>query len=47
MARFGYFILGGIVGAIGALFMAPRSGEETRAIVADKATSIASDAQTQ
>jgi gas vesicle protein len=37
MARFGSFILGGIIGAGVALLFAPRSGEETRALVAEKA----------
>ncbi len=37
MGKLGSFLLGGIVGAGLALLFAPRSGEETRALVADKA----------
>lgn len=37
MARIGSFIIGGIVGAAAALLVAPKTGEETRAFVADKA----------
>ncbi|MDR3037172.1 MAG: YtxH domain-containing protein [Coriobacteriales bacterium] len=37
MGRFGSFLLGGIVGAGVALLFAPRNGEETRALVAEKA----------
>lgn len=32
-----YFILGGVIGAITALLLAPRSGEETRKLIAGKA----------
>jgi gas vesicle protein len=32
-----YFILGGFIGAITALLLAPRSGEETRKLLASKA----------
>ncbi|MDR0347850.1 MAG: YtxH domain-containing protein [Coriobacteriales bacterium] len=37
MGRLGCFLLGGAVGAGIALLFAPRSGEETRALVAEKA----------
>ena len=37
MGRLGYFVLGGVVGAGIALLFAPRTGEETRALVAEKA----------
>lgn len=45
MNKFGTFVCGGIVGAIGALLLAPRSGEETRTLMADQANNIASTAQ--
>lgn len=35
--KFGMFLIGGVVGAVAALLAAPRSGAETRAMVADKA----------
>jgi gas vesicle protein len=37
MGKFGSFILGGAIGAGLAFLFAPRSGEETRALVAEKA----------
>jgi gas vesicle protein len=37
MARFGSFLLGGVIGAGIALLFAPRTGEETRALIAEKA----------
>jgi len=37
MGKFVSFLLGGLVGATAALLFAPRSGEETRALVAEKA----------
>ena len=43
--RFGSFIIGGIVGAAAALLYAPRTGEETRAYVADKANEAWGSAQ--
>ena len=43
--KFGVFVFGGLVGAIAALLCAPRSGEETRAMVADKANSVWGEAQ--
>ena len=43
--KFGVFLIGGAVGAIAALLAAPRSGRETRAMVADKANAVLDDAQ--
>lgn len=43
--RFGAFIIGGIAGAVAALLFAPRSGADTRAMVAEKANSVLGDAQ--
>ena len=43
--KFGAFLFGGVVGAIAALLCAPRSGEETRAMVADKANTVWGEAQ--
>ncbi|MDR0350592.1 MAG: YtxH domain-containing protein, partial [Coriobacteriales bacterium] len=37
MGRLGSFLLGGAIGAGVALLFAPRSGEETRALIAEKA----------
>ena len=37
MGKVGSFLLGGLVGAGVALILAPRSGEETRALIAEKA----------
>ncbi len=34
--KFGVFIIGGVVGAVAALLAAPRTGVETRAMVADR-----------
>lgn len=39
--KFGMFLIGGVVGAVAALLAAPRSGAETRAMVADKAGEFA------
>ena len=44
--RLGWFVFGGAVGAVIALLYAPRSGEETRAIVADKAADLLGQGQT-
>ncbi len=43
--RFGTFILGGLVGTIVGLLVAPRTGKETRAMVAERASSFLGDAQ--
>ncbi|MBQ9069579.1 MAG: YtxH domain-containing protein [Eggerthellaceae bacterium] len=43
--RIGFFIIGGIVGAAAALLYAPRTGEETRAYMADKANEAWGNAQ--
>ncbi len=43
--KFGVFIIGGVVGAVAALLAAPRTGVETRAMVADKANQFMGDAQ--
>ncbi len=45
MARFGTFIIGGLVGAVAALLYAPRKGEETRNMVAEKANEAWAEAQ--
>ena len=37
MKRFSWFLFGGAFGALLGLLVAPRSGEETRALIADKA----------
>ncbi|MEJ2589329.1 MAG: YtxH domain-containing protein [Deltaproteobacteria bacterium] len=36
-ARFKYFLFGGVVGAVTALLFAPKSGKETRDLIATKA----------
>lgn len=43
--KFGMFLAGGLVGAAIALLYAPRSGDETRAIVSDKVNNVWGDAQ--
>jgi gas vesicle protein len=43
--KFGWFLAGGALGAVGALFLAPRSGQEARQYVAQHAGTIATDAQ--
>lgn len=45
MARIGSFIVGSVVGAVAALLVAPKTGEETRAFVADKANEAWGNAQ--
>jgi gas vesicle protein len=45
MKRFGWFIAGGALGAIGALLLAPRSGQETREYVVQRAGGFVGDAQ--
>lgn len=43
MKKLGMFVLGGAVGAVAALMVAPRPGDETRAIVTDWASSNLGD----
>ena len=43
MKKLGAFVLGGAVGAVAALLVAPRPGDETRAIVTDWASSNLGD----
>ena len=43
--KLGYFLLGGAVGAIAALLCAPRTGVETRAVVADRLNTAWNGAQ--
>jgi gas vesicle protein len=43
--KFGWFLAGGALGAVGALFLAPRSGQEARQYIAQRAGTIATDAQ--
>ncbi len=43
--KLGFFLAGGAIGAVAALLCAPRTGEETRAIVAEKANAAWGDAQ--
>lgn len=43
--RLGTFIIGGLVGAVAALLYAPRKGEETRNMVAEKANEMWGEAQ--
>lgn len=43
--KLGFFLAGGAIGAVAALLCAPRTGEETRAIVAEKANTAWGDAQ--
>ncbi len=43
--KFGAFIAGGIIGAVGALLIAPRPGRETRAMVCDMANDMIGGAQ--
>ena len=45
MGKFGPFILGGLLGAAAALLYTPRTGEEMRAVVADKANEAWGQAQ--
>ena len=45
MGRIISFVLGGAIGAVGALLLAPRSGEETRNMVADQASNAMNNAQ--
>ncbi len=45
MGRFGSFLIGGLLGATIALLLAPRSGEETRAMVGERLNNAWDDAQ--
>lgn len=45
MNKFVTFLFGGAIGACAALLLAPRSGAETRNLVADQANNFASNAQ--
>ena len=40
MNKFMWMIVGGIAGAIGGILLTPRSGEETRNIVAEQAEKV-------
>ncbi len=40
MPKLGPFIAGGIVGAVAALLYAPRTGEQTRALVSEKVSAV-------
>ena len=40
MNKFMWMIVGGIAGAIGGILLTPRSGEETRNIVAEQAEKL-------
>ena len=41
----GWFFLGGVIGAVAALLMAPRTGRETREILAERGNEVAKRAQ--
>ena len=43
--KFGAFLAGGLAGAVVALLYAPRSGQETRAMVTDKMSAAWGEAQ--
>lgn len=43
--KIGAFLLGGVVGAVVGILLAPRSGEETRTMIADKANDVWGEAQ--
>ncbi|MBR5259304.1 MAG: YtxH domain-containing protein [Eggerthellaceae bacterium] len=45
MARIGTFVIGALAGAVTALLFAPRKGEETRQMVADRAGAAWGEAQ--
>ena len=49
MDKFGYFttgvIIGGVAGGVAALMLSPRTGEENRQLVADYASTVATNAQ--
>ena len=44
--KLGFFLAGGVIGAAAALLYAPRTGAETRALVAEKANEAMGQAQT-
>lgn len=43
--KFGYFLIGSLVGAVATLLAAPRVGEQTRAKVAERANAVVGDAR--
>lgn len=45
MGRIKAFLLGGLIGAGAALILAPQAGEQTRAMVAEKAGALAGEAK--
>lgn len=45
MAKIGSFITGAAIGALAALLLAPQAGEQTRALVAEKANAVAGEAK--
>lgn len=45
MGKFGSFVTGAALGALAALLLAPQSGEQTRAFVAEKANAVAGEAK--
>ena len=45
MSRIGTFITGAAIGALAALLLAPKTGEQSRALVTEKASSIAGEAK--
>ena len=45
MSKIGPFITGAAIGALAALLFAPQAGEKTRALVAEKANAVASEAK--
>lgn len=45
MGKFKWFLVGGALGAGAALALTPKTGEETRALVAEKASALAGEAK--
>lgn len=45
MSKIGPFITGAAIGALAALLLAPKTGEQTRAFVAEKANAVAGEAK--
>ena len=45
MGKFTWFLVGGVLGAGAALALTPKTGEEARAFVAEKATALAGEAK--